>query len=134
MSCTFCKIIRGELPCRKIYEDASTLAFLDIAGDVDGHILVVPKRHVQSLWDGDTETLDAVMHTVKELSGHLVTDCGYEGVNLLHASGASAGQSVPHLHLHLLPRKTGDGIDAWPQLPGATCDVQELYEKLKMQS
>ena len=72
------------------------------------------------------------MSTVQKVSKHLVDDCGYEGVNLLNASGECAGQSVPHLHIHIIPRKRQDGIDAWPKLKGATQSVETVYEKLKM--
>ncbi len=131
MACVFCRILQGELPGMMVYEDDWTAAFLDIAKDVDGHILVVPKKHVQSILDCDRETLGHVMDTVKILSHHLVERCGYDGVNLLNASGESAGQSVPHFHIHLIPRKTGDGVDAWPKFPGATLELEEVFGNIK---
>ena len=131
-NCVFCKIINGEFSSRKIYEDENTLAFLDIAKDVDGHILVVPKKHVKNILDCDKETLDAVMQTAKKISNHLVDNCGYEGVNLLNASDESAGQSVPHFHVHIIPRKSDDGIDAWPKFDGGKTDLDEMLLKLKM--
>ena len=66
------------------------------------------------------------------MSQHLVSDCGYEGVNLLNASGECAGQSVPHFHIHIIPRKGGDGIDAWPEFAGAKEDLQAVYDRVKM--
>ncbi len=131
MACVFCRILRGELPGMLVYEDNWTAAFLDIAKDVDGHILVVPKKHVCSLLDCDGETLGHVMDSVKALSDHLVERCGYDGVNLLNASGESAGQSVPHFHIHLIPRKTGDGVDAWPKFPGAKLELEAVFENIK---
>lgn len=131
--CVFCRIAAGEVPGRKVFEDGHTLAFLDIAGDVDGHILVIPKKHVRSLLDCDGETLGRVMETVKKVSGHLVENCGYDGVNLLNASGESAGQSVPHFHIHIIPRKTGDGIDAWPKFAGAKRDVEDVFREMTME-
>lgn len=131
-NCVFCKIISGEFSSRKIYEDDKTLAFLDVAKDVDGHILVVPKKHCKNILDTDNETLAAVMKTVKLVSNHLVQNCGYEGVNLLNASDESAGQTVPHLHIHIIPRKTGDCIDAWPKFDGAKEDLDAMLEKLKI--
>ena len=130
--CPFCKIARGELPCLKIYEDALTLAFLDIARDADGHILVIPKRHAGNLLDCDTDTLCAIARTVQTVSAHMTDHCGFDGINLLHASGESAGQSVPHLHVHLLPRKKGDGLDAWPALPGAKRDIRDVHNEITM--
>ena len=131
--CVFCRIAAGEIPGRKVFEDGHTLAFLDIAGDVDGHILVIPKKHVRSLLDCDGETLGRVMETVKKVSGHLVENCGYDGVNLLNASGESAGQSVPHFHIHIIPRKAGDGIDAWPKFAGAKRDVEDVFREMTME-
>lgn len=131
-NCVFCKIISGEFSSRKIYEDDKTLAFLDVAKDVDGHILVVPKKHVKNILDVDEETLNAVMGTVKKVSNHLVNNCGYDGVNLLNASDESAGQSVPHLHIHIIPRKNGDNIDAWPKFGGAKTDLDKMHEILRI--
>lgn len=131
--CIFCRIAAGEVPSRKIFEDEHTLAFLDIAGDVDGHILVIPKAHVGSILDCDGETLERVMGTVKRVSDHLAENCGYDGVNLLNASGAAAGQSVPHFHIHIIPRKTGDGIDAWPRFAGAKQEPECVLRALRME-
>ena len=131
--CIFCRIAVGEVPSRKIFEDEHTLAFLDIAGDVDGHILVIPKAHVGSILDCGGETLAQVMGTVKRVSDHLVENCGYDGVNLLNASGEAAGQSVPHFHIHLIPRKAGDGIDAWPKFAGAKRELEEVFRELGME-
>ncbi|MBP3519895.1 MAG: HIT family protein [Oscillospiraceae bacterium] len=130
--CIFCKIAAGEVPGRKVFEDEHTLAFLDIAGDVDGHILVIPKRHVKNILDCDGETLTQVMRTVKRVADHLTKNCGYDGVNLLNASGESAGQSVPHLHIHIVPRKAGDGIDAWPKFEGAKREIEEVFREIVM--
>ena len=131
-NCVFCKIVGGEFSSRKIYEDDYTLAFLDISKDVDGHILVVPKKHVKNVLDADKETLSRVMETVKKVSNHLVENCGYDGVNLLNASDESAGQTVFHLHIHIIPRKKSDGLDCFPKLPGARFELDEMLEKLKM--
>jgi len=131
-NCVFCKIIRGELPCRKIFEDEWTMAFLDISKDVDGHILVVPKNHVKNILDADEKTLSRVMNTVKKVSNHLTENCGYDGVNLLNASDESAQQSVFHLHIHIIPRKKNDGLDCFPKLPGAKFELDEMLGKLKI--
>lgn len=130
--CIFCKIVRGEIPSMKVYEDEQTMVFMDIAGDVDGHMLVIPKKHVKNMLDCEEEMLAQLMHTVQKVSRHLTESCGYEGVNLLNASGECAGQSVSHFHIHVIPRKPGDGVDAWPAFPGAEEEVGELYKRLKM--
>jgi len=132
--CHFCKIASGMIPCMKVYEDELTIAFMDIAKDVDGHILVVPKKHFKNVLDCNEETICAVAKTVKTVSDHLTEHCGYEGVNLLNASDESAGQSVPHFHIHIIPRKSNDGIDAWPKFEGAKEDIQTVYQEVKMQA
>ena len=131
-NCIFCQIASGKIQGLRIYENDNTLAFMDIAKDVDGHILVIPKKHCKNILDCDAETLSAVIQTVKTVSNHLTEHCGYEGVNLLNASGESAGQSVPHFHIHIIPRKKDDGIDAWPRFEGAKEDIQTVFEIVKM--
>ncbi|HJC25553.1 MAG TPA: HIT domain-containing protein [Candidatus Eisenbergiella merdavium] len=132
MDCIFCKIAAGELPGRIVYEDEDTMVFMDIARDVDGHMIAVPKKHVKNVLDCDPHTLHRLMDTVKRVSEHCVEKCGYDGVNLLNASDESAGQSVPHLHIHIIPRKKDDGIDAWPPFAGAESAPDIVYERLKM--
>ncbi len=129
--CVFCRILKGEIPSMRVYEDERALVFMDIAGDVDGHMLAVPKQHAASILDCDADSLNALMDAVRKVSRHCVEACGYEGVNLLNASGESAGQSVGHFHIHIIPRKNGDGIDAWPSFPGAKKDIAEVYRRLK---
>lgn len=129
--CVFCKIINDN-KILKVYEDNWTIAFMDIAKDVDGHILVVPKKHVKNILDCDIDTLNKLMCTVKKISNHLIDNCGYDGVNLLNASDETAGQSVPHFHFHIIPRKQNDGIDAWPEFKGGKQDIETLWNKVKI--
>lgn len=131
MNCIFCGIVNGEIPSRKIYEDKYTVAFLDIANDVDGHTVVIPKKHIANILDCDDETLFHLMMTVKLVSKHYTDNCGYQGVNLLNASGDAAQQSVPHFHVHLIPRKAGDGVDAWPLFKGSTQSLDKWFDILK---
>lgn len=116
----------------KVYEDEFSCVFMDIAEDVDGHMVAVPKRHYESLLDCDKVTLHHLMDTVKRVANHCVAHCGYEGVNLLNASGICAGQSVPHFHIHMIPRKRDDGINTWPYLPGSSVPLEQIFLKLKM--
>ena len=113
-NCIFCKIIKGEIPSYKIYEDDKVYAFLDIACDAVGHTLVIPKKHCTNVLDCEKDYLDAVIEAVQKISNHYVSNCGFDGVNVLNASGASAEQSVFHLHFHIVPRKTGDALHMWP--------------------
>lgn len=130
--CIFCKIASGEIQGMRVYEDVETLAFMDLAKDVDGHVLVIPKKHCKNILDCDAETLSAVMNTVKKVSMHLTEKCGYDGVNLLNASDESAGQSMPHFHIHIIPRRKNDGIDAWPAFTGAKEEIADVFERIRM--
>lgn len=130
--CIFCKIASGKIQGMRVYEDAETLAFMDLAKDVDGHVLVIPKKHCKNILDCDAETLSAVMNTVKKVSLHLTEKCGYDGVNLLNASDESAGQSMPHFHIHIIPRRKNDGIDAWPAFTGAKEEIADVFERIRM--
>ena len=132
MNCIFCKIINNECPSRIVYEDAHTIVFMDIAKDVDGHMVVAPKQHVASLFDCDSKTLHHLTDTLQTVSKHCVEHCGFEGVNVLHASGEAADQSVPHFHFHLIPRKKGDSINAWPNFEGAKREIEEVFQELRM--
>ena len=133
MNCVFCKIVNGNLPSLKVYEDEDTVVFMDIAKDVDGHMVAIPKKHVKSILDCDEETLQQLMLAVKKVSCHCVEKCGYDGVNLLNASDESAGQSVPHFHIHIIPRKKDDGLDTWPRFDGAKEKIEEIYQKIKIE-
>lgn len=72
------------------------------------------------------------MYTVKKISKYCVENCGYEGVNLLNASDESAGQSVPHFHIHIIPRKSNDNIDAWPEFEGANNKIEDIHKSLSL--
>lgn len=132
MDCIFCKIVSGQVPCMKVYEDENTLVFMDIAGDVDGHMVAVPKKHIENILDCDTEILNQLMLAVKKVSNHCVENCDFDGVNLLNASGKSAGQSVPHFHIHIIPRKENDEIDAWPKFDGAKEELSAVWSRINL--
>lgn len=130
--CIFCKIIRGEIPCYKIYEDDFVLAFLDIAKEHFGHTLVVPKKHYINTLDCDAKYLEKVILAVQKISKHYVFDCGFKGVNVLNANGLEAGQSVFHLHFHIIPRQTRDEFDLFPHKNEVKEELSKQMEKLKM--
>ena len=110
--CLFCKIIKGEVPSHKIFEDENVYAFLDIANDVYGHTLVVSKKHYQNVADCPPRSLGKIMASVKKIADHFLA-LGYDGYNILNNTGESAEQSIMHLHFHILPRKKGDGVKVW---------------------
>lgn len=128
--CLFCKIVKGEIPSYKIYEDKFTYAFLDISNDANGHILVVPKQHSKNIFDTTEENLSHVMKTIKLISNHLINNCGFDGVNILNANDITAEQSVFHLHFHIIPRKKGDDMKVFPNLPKNKQTMEEICERL----
>lgn len=111
--CLFCKIVRGEIPAAKVYEDDEMLAFLDIKPVNPGHILLIPKSHHQSLLETPAELLASLMKMVPSLAKAVMQAAQADGFNLGCNTGAAAGQVVFHTHLHIMPRKQGDGYELW---------------------
>ena len=103
----FAKILRGELPSVKVYEDAETLAFMDIMPSTEGHTLVIPKEPAETVFDLSPEAAAATMKTTQKVAKAVRAAFDCPGVMLIQLNGAAAGQSVPHLHFHILPRQTG---------------------------
>jgi histidine triad (HIT) family protein len=108
--CVFCKIVAGTLPSFKLYEDEHTLAFMDINPIAPGHCLVIPKTHFANLFDGTDGPLAAVMTTTRRVATAVRAALQPDGMNLFQANGPAAGQTVYHFHMHILPRRTGDGL------------------------
>ncbi len=109
--CVFCKIISGEYSSSKIYEDDSLLAFMDIQPVNAGHLLIVPKKHVELMADLDEETSAKMMVLANRVNNALrLSGVNLEAVNYFLADGESAGQEVFHTHLHLIPRFKNDGF------------------------
>jgi|SRR3989344_758213 len=109
-NCIFCKIIKGEIPCAKIYEDEKTFAMLDIspASKKGGHTLVLPKKHCELITDLNDEDSKNLMLTIKKLSKALLKFG--EGLNIIQNNKLVAGQVISHVHFHLIPRFKNDGI------------------------
>ena len=105
----FARILRGELPNVTVYEDAKTLAFMDIMPSVEGHTLVIPKEAAESILDLSPEGAAAVMATTQRIARAVKKALDVPGVMLVQLNGTAAGQSVPHVHFHVLPRQ--DGLD-----------------------
>jgi histidine triad (HIT) family protein len=103
----FAKVLRGEIPCHKIYEDDDTLAFLDIMPRSEGHALVITKEKARDLFDISPQALARLMAVVQKLAPKIKQAMGAEGVLIQQFNGAAAGQTVFHLHVHIVPRKEG---------------------------
>ena len=108
-TCIFCKIVRGELPSTKLYEDDQVLAFMDIGPIVKGHALVIPKQHFDPLTAVPPDLLAKVMAVVQKVVRAQVNGLKADGVNVHQSNGAVAGQVVPHVHFHVIPRFATDG-------------------------
>lgn len=106
----FAKMLRGEIPCHKIYEDENTLAFLDIMPRSEGHTLVIPKEKSRDLFDISPEALAKLMAVVQTLAPKIQRSVGADGVLIQQFNGAAAGQTVFHLHVHIVPRKEGEPL------------------------
>lgn len=133
-NCLFCKIIKGDIPCYKIYEDEHTLAFLDISNDgIGGHTLVLPKCHTKNIVTASEADLNNVMSVVQKISYHYINDCGFDGVNVFNNCNECAGQSVGHLHFHIIPRKNNDNISAWNINTNHNMSLDEICKKLTLQ-
>ena len=130
-SCIFCKIIEGKIPCTKVYEDKNVLAFLDISPVNKGHALVMPKKHFETLMDVDDNILCETMKTVKKLSKAIMKAVKDDGINISINNHKAAGQLVPHLHIHIIPRFSNDGLKFdWPTKKIADMDkTAELIRK-----
>jgi histidine triad (HIT) family protein len=102
--CIFCGIIAGRLPCANVYEDEAVIAFLDIGPLEKGHTLVVPRRHAEDIMSCPDDDLRRVIVVARRVARALTTVTGARGVNVTQANGKLAGQVVPHLHVHVIPR------------------------------
>ena len=107
--CIFCSIVAGEIPARVVHEDDQTLAFLDANPVARGHTLVIPKAHHERLTDLDNDTASAVFQTLYDLVGPVEEGVDADGSNVGFNNGETAGQEVPHVHGHIIPRFEGDG-------------------------
>lgn len=125
--CVFCRIVRGELPSEKVFEDDAVLAFMDIAPIIKGHTLVIPKLHFERLFEVPPELLGRVMAVVQRIARAQVEGLGAHGVNIHQTNGACAGQTVPHVHFHVIPRFEGDG-HSWNWRAKSYADRSEMAQ------
>lgn len=116
--CIFCKIIKGEIPCTKIYEDENFFAFLDIKPVSDGHLLIIPKKHIVWMQEADDETISEIFKLTKKFMLALKN-----GINCDYVQVSVVGNEVPHFHVHLIPRHYGDSFRNFP--------TKEFYSKEK---
>lgn len=126
----FAKLLREEIPAVRVYEDAETLAFMDIMPRADGHLLVIPKTPCRNLLDASPEQLAAVMRTVQKLSQAVMAAFDADGVTVQQFNEAAGGQEVFHLHFHVLPRHEGVALRAPGQM-GDQDAIREQAQKIR---
>lgn len=130
--CIFCKIIAGEIPCFKLYEDDHTFAFMDINPANEGHALVIPKEHFADVNAISDTALSSTMVTVKKVAAAISKTLSPDGLNLVQANGPAAAQSVFHFHMHVLPRGSGDELKLnWGLQPGDMDAIGALAERIR---
>ena len=130
--CIFCKIVKGDIPCAKIFEDDCVLSFLDIAPANKGHALIITKNHYETLLDMPDECLNDLMVKAKKIARAMHSALANEGFNILMNNGKAAGQLVSHAHVHIMPRFKGDGIDLnWRSRKYKDKEIDEFKEKIK---
>ncbi len=129
-NCLFCRIVAGEIPSEKVYEDEHTLAFLDIHPINGGHTLVVPKDHHANISDTPKETFARVMETVRTLTPKIARAVGAHGMNIHINSDVAAGQVIFHLHVHIIPRFDGDGYLQWHGNPYQDGKIKTIQDAI----
>ncbi|MDE2399431.1 MAG: HIT family protein [Patescibacteria group bacterium] len=111
--CIFCKIVKGEIPCSKIYENADVLAFLDIAPVNIGHALIIPKQHFVNIYETPENILVEMMKAAKIISKAIKSETNADGINVTMNNDPAAGQVIFHSHIHVIPRLKEDGFGVW---------------------
>lgn len=129
--CIFCKLANGVFPTNKIYEDDDFTVILDASPANKGHALILPKQHFDNLFEIDDEVAGKVLPLAKKVAAALKEELGCDGINVVQNNGPSAGQTVFHFHVHVIPRYDSDEFDiGWPQGKPDDKEQAELAEKL----
>lgn len=131
--CIFCKIVAGEIPSSRVYEDDRSLAIMDIMPLSRGHLLVIPKEHYGTVVEIDPEFYGHLCGVISKISRAVQAAIGPDGMTVLQLNGKASDQVVPHLHIHLVPRWAGDGltISAWKPVMGNKEEIAAAAEAIK---
>ena len=130
--CIFCAIAAGEIPSFKVYEDDLVLAYLDINPFSRGHTLVIPKKHSAGLLDTDDQTLADVIVRVRKVAAHVTAKLGCDGFNIVQNNGEAAGQTVRHVHFHIVPRWNGDKASTFENHKGDMDALKALADEIRL--
>ena len=130
--CVFCKIVADEIPSHRVYEDDSTIAFMDIGQVNPGHVIVAVKPHAETIFDLTQDQAAAVFRTAHRVATAVKTAFDPEGLTVVQANGEAGFQTVPHFHLHVLPRHTDDGVAlTWPAKNPPAAQLAEYAAMIK---
>jgi len=131
-NCVFCKIIAGEIPCCKVFADDSCFAFMDIGPLAEGHVLLIPSDHYETVDQMPSEAAGKMLAHIPALVKAVQAGTGCSGVNVLQNNGKVAHQVVPHVHFHIIPRNEGDEFHFnWPAGAYAEGRMEELAERIR---
>lgn len=131
-ACVFCRIVRGEVPSTRVFEDRASLAFMDINPANPGHVLVIPKAHARDVYEIAEADLAAATATMQRVARAVRAAFAPDGLSILQANGPGAAQSVPHFHWHVLPRRTGDALPInWPLVAGDREAIAATAERIR---
>jgi len=129
--CLFCKIVSGDVPASKIYEDENSLAFLDISPVNPGHALLIPKEHYKNIYDTPDELLANIAPKIKKIALAVKEAVNADGINIGMNNDPAAGQIVFHTHIHIIPRFEGDGHNPWSSKKYEEGEMAEIAEKIR---
>jgi histidine triad (HIT) family protein len=133
MTTVFEKLLSGEWPCAMVYEDDRVFAFMDAGQVNDGHVIVATKRPFETLLDMDEETAAALMRAAWKIARGVQEAFAPDGITVLQANGAAGWQTVPHAHLHVLPRYLNDGVElTWPRKEPGMARLRELAQRIRL--
>ena len=131
MDCLFCRIVSGDIPSVKVYEDDHVIGIMDINPLTEGHLLVLPRKHAENLFDIDDALAADTMRAASRIAKRVKVALGIEAMTLIQASGALADQELFHLHLHLIPRRQGDNVPiGWKPAPGDMDTIRATGERI----
>ena len=131
-NCIFCKIANGEIPSNTVYEDENFRVILDLSPASKGHALILPKEHAENLFTLPEETAQAAILVAKKVGAAMMEALSCTGLNLVQNNGASAGQTVMHFHLHLIPRYDGDGaMVQWEPHSSDPAEQEQIAAKIR---
>jgi len=128
--CIFCQIVHKTAPAHVVWEDDRTLVFMDIFPVADGHTLIIPKAHCDDLLDSDPEDMRAVMEVSRRVAHAIDRSLAPDGLGVYQLNRAPAGQTVFHYHMHLIPRRMGEGLQIHSRVPGDPSRLAEVAKQI----